>query len=388
VRRRADELEDDQRAENDAAADVGEDVELPEDVAEDRAGENTPGRAFVALQHAERRRRDEQPENHHSAQPHDQRDQRGVTDRNHPVIIIAGLKEPLEAIAWVTDRSLDALAREEPIDPYAVTLLLRRYVETGRADLADAVGGALACALDAERRAPPPREAAWLMTFAEAATLSDDDRLRMEVADLVAKARHSWGRVREVEELAWSVDACLSASDVFEPRKLVPAAIDQLESIVADAYRPGDGVAQRIGQADSVRGRLGDQVRTASALLAAYQRTSRVPYAMLAEELMQYARRMLWTQDGGFLDWLGDGTFVRPDEKPFALNCEAARVFRRLAALHGTDEYREIAIIAPDADYRRDATETLASVGARYRDYGAAAAIYAITLAECHRIDD
>jgi len=296
------------------------------------------------------------------------------------------LTEPLEAIAWVTDRALDALTRDEPIEPYAVTLLLRRYVETGRADLADAVGGALARALDAGRRAPPPRDAAWLMTFAEAALLSDDDRLRLQVADLVAKTRQSWGRIRDVEELAWSVDACLSASDVFEPRKLVPAAIDRLESIVADVYRPGDGVAQRIGQADSVRGRLGDQVRTASALLAAYQRTSRLPYAMLAEELMQYARRMLWTQAGGFLDWLGDGTFVRPDEQPFALNCEAARVLRRLAALHDTDEYREVAVIAPDADYRRDAAETLASVGARYRDYGAAAAIYAIALVECLRI--
>ena len=293
------------------------------------------------------------------------------------------MQEPLEAIDWVTDRSLDAIAREEPIDPYALTLLLRRYVETGRTDLADAVGSALARALDAERRAPPPRDAAWLMTFAEAAALSDDDRLRLEVADLVAKNRQSWGRVREVEELAWSVDACLSASDVFEPRKLVPAAIDQLEMIVAAAYRPGDGVAQHVGQSDTVRGRLGDQVRTASALLAAYHRTNRLPYAMLAEELMQYARRMLWTQAGGFLGWLGDGTFVRPDEKPFALNCEAARVLRRLAALHDTDEYCEVAVIAPDADYRRDATETLASVAGQYRGHGTAAAIYAIALVEC-----
>ena len=104
---------------------------------------------------------------------------------------------------------------------------------------------------------------------------------------------------------------------------------------------------------------------------------------MLAEELMQYARRMLWTQAGGFLDWLGDGTFVRPDEKPFALNCEAARVLRRLAALHDTDEYREVAVIAPGADYRRDATETLTSVAGQYRGHGAAAAIYAIALVEC-----
>jgi uncharacterized protein YyaL (SSP411 family) len=299
------------------------------------------------------------------------------------------LQEPLEAIDWLTDRSLDALAGDEPIDPYALTLLLRRYVETGRTDLADAVGAGLARALDLERRAPPPRDAAWLMTFAEAAALSDDERLRLAVADLVAQNRQSWGRSRDVEELAWSIDACLSACDVFEARKLVPAAIDQLEAIVAQAYRPGDGVAQHIGQPDTVRGRLGDQVRTASALLAAYHRTSRLPYAMLAEELMQYARRMLWIHAGGFLDWHGDGTFVRPDEKPFALNCEAARVLCRLAVLHDTDEYREVAVIAPDADYRRDASETLASVAGRYREYGTAAAIYAVALTELRlRIDD
>jgi hypothetical protein len=294
------------------------------------------------------------------------------------------LQEPPDAIDWLTERSLDALAREEPIDPYALTLLLRRYVETGRADLAEASGAALARALDPERRAPPPRDAAWLMTFAEAASLSADDRLRLAVADLVAKNRNLWGRVRDVEELAWSVDACLAASGVFEPRNLVSAAIDQLEAIVAAAYRPGDGIAQHIGQPDAVRGRLGDQVRTASALLAAYHATGRLPYAMLAEELMQFARRMLWKADaGGFLDWHGDGTLVPREERPFALNCEAARVLRRLAALHDTEEYCDVAVIAPDADYRRDATEALASVEGRYRDYGAAAAIYAIALAEC-----
>jgi uncharacterized protein YyaL (SSP411 family) len=294
------------------------------------------------------------------------------------------LQEPLDAIDWVTDRSLDALTREEPIDPYALTLLLRRYVDTGRSELADAVGSALGRALDPERRAAPPRDAAWLLTVAEAAAVSDDDRLRLAVADLVARNRSSWGRVREVEALAWSVDACLAASGVFEPRNLVSDAIDQLEAIVGAAYRPGDGVAQHIGHADAVRGRLGDQVRTASALLAAYYATGRLPYAMLAEELMQFARRMLWTADGGgFLDWHGDGTFVPREERPFVLNCEAARVLRRLAVLHDTEEYCDVAVIAPDADYRRDAAETLASLGGRYRELGAAAAVYAIALLEC-----
>src|SRR5439155_20225626 len=158
---------------------------------------------------------------------------------------------------WLTDRALDALRREEPADPYALMLLLRRYAETERANLADAIGSALARALDPATRAPSHGDAAWLTMFVEAAAISDDDRLRAAVADLVSSVRQGWGRVHEVEELAWSVDACLAACDIFEPRKLVPAAIDQLESIVGRAYRPGGGVSHDVTQPDGTRGCLG-----------------------------------------------------------------------------------------------------------------------------------
>src|SRR5439155_2734599 len=171
---------------------------------------------------------------------------------------------------------------------------------------------------------------------------------------------------------------------VFCPDHHVIATIDQLEHIDVAAYRPCAGVAHDVDRPDGARGRLGDQVRTASALLTAYYGTGRLPYAMLAEELIQFARGALWAgEDGGFFDRPAVDEPAAGRAKPFALNCEAARVLCRLAALHDAKEYSEVAVLAPGADYRRDASNALASLGARYRDYGAAGAIYAIALGEC-----
>src|SRR5207344_999318 len=93
------------------------------------------------------------------------------------------------------------------------------------------------------------------------------------------------------------------------------------------AYQPGEGV----------RGGLINQVRAASALLTAFEITGRLPYSMLAEELMQTAGRT--APDG-------------PDPDTIVVHCEAARVLCRLATLHDDAGYRNSAIIAPGADYR------------------------------------
>ncbi len=76
--------------------------------------------------------------------------------------------------------------------------------------------------------------------------------------------------------------------------------------------------------------------------------TARLPYAMLADELMQ----LVVHAPSGERD------------APFALTCEAARVFCRLAALHHDDEYRRTAVLAVDTDYVREATQTLDDAGA------------------------
>src|SRR5260370_34161955 len=130
-----------------------------------------------------------------------------------------------------------------------------------------------------------------------------------------------------------SVDACLGAIRIFQPRTLVQRALDELERVVGAAYRPGEGMAD-LTAGLPVRGRLADQIRSAAALLTAYSLTGRLPDSMLAEELTQFSMRTLWDADsGGFYE------DVARLVKPFALNCEAARVLCRLATLHLHDEY-------------------------------------------------
>src|SRR4029077_14838820 len=84
-------------------------------------------------------------------------------------------------------------------------------------------------------------------------------------------------------------------------------------------------------------------VRAASALLTAFELTGSLPYSMLAEELMVFARRAP-SPDAGL-----------------RIQCGAARVLCRLAALHDDPEYRGAAVIAGGADYREEASRILAA---------------------------
>jgi len=282
-----------------------------------------------------------------------------------------------QAIDWLTERVLEALARADAVDPIALMLLLRRYGATDRADLADAFGLALARAIESrafdDSRAPSERTD-WLMLLSEASKMSEDERLPATAANLVSSLRQDWSHLQLVEPLASSIDACLTAAEILDPRgdprELVPHAIDELERVISGAYRPGDGMASSVGERNVPR-RLGDQVRSASALLTAFSSTGRLPYAMLAEELMQFARRTLWDDEtGGFLD------------APFLLNCEAARVLCRLAALHDAEEYRQRAVLAPGADHGLAAGRILAALEPLYRDEGVKGAIYGVALGE------
>ena len=101
-----------------------------------------------------------------------------------------------------------------------------------------------------------------------------------------------------------------------------------------------------------VRGSLSDHVRAASALLTAFEITGRLPYSMLAEELMQLSLRELLNDAGG-------DTLVE--------QCEAARVLCRLAALHGDPEYRGAAVIATGANYHTEAARILEAQSSRAR---------------------
>jgi len=69
-------------------------------------------------------------------------------------------------------------------------------------------------------------------------------------------------------------------------------------------------------------------------------------------------------------------------DAPFAVTCEAARVFCRLAALHHDDEYRRTAVLAVDTDYVREATQTLEMLAPSVQELGVEAAPFGLALAD------
>jgi uncharacterized protein YyaL (SSP411 family) len=204
-----------------------------------------------------------------------------------------------------------------------------------------------------EAESSVPGRAAWLSLFRHAATLSDDERLAEAAGCLVASLRRDWRSKTSVADAADSVQACLQAADL-DPKgagALITAAVDELERIVGQSYGPGEGI-----------GDYADHVRAAAALVTAYEVTGRLPYAMLAEELMQASKH------------------VAPADGAFSIDCEAARVFCRLAQLHDDADYRAAAILAPNADYRADASRILAALAPRAGADGAA--MYGLALSE------
>jgi hypothetical protein len=185
--------------------------------------------------------------------------------------------------------------------------------------------------------------------------VADDERIAAAVRDLVRALRTAWPTRTALRDGVASVDACLRASAVVDAGDIVPAAVEELERVVGGAYQPGDGV----------QGSYADQVSAAGALLTAFEVTGRLPYSMLAEELMQTARRMAVSDD---------------DLVP---HCDAARVLCRLAALHADADYRAAAVVASDADYRGEAARLLQQHEARALGGPLAhAALYGLALRE------
>jgi hypothetical protein len=263
---------------------------------------------------------------------------------------------PTAELDAITARLIDALAAGHPTSAECTRFLLRQYLGSERDDLRDAIGSGLARALTQAASEPAVvGRAAWLTLFVEAAAIADDERILEAIGDLLTALRAECRTLRAVDEASVCVDACLRASSLFDPTEIVPDVIDQLERVVGGAYQPGEGVC----------GGLPEQVRAASALITAYEITGRLPYSMLAEELMQLARQLLSV------------------EMDLVLHCEAARVLCRLAALHDDADYRGAAVIAVNADYRSDAARILTAQSARVLDASHdEAAIYGLALGE------
>jgi hypothetical protein len=257
-------------------------------------------------------------------------------------------------LATIAARVLAALDAGAPVDATSLSFLLRDYLGADRPGLQDTLGAALASALDQATIEPTiAGRAAWLTLFADAAAIADDQRIIGAAVRLIAGLRDAWPGMRRVDETSASVEACLRAAPIVSGDDLVPAAIDHLEHIIGGSYEPGDGV----------RGSANDQVLAASALLTAFEMTGRLPYSMLAEELMQIARRQPWPE----ADLVGQ--------------CEAARVLCRLAALHEDEAYRGAAVVATGVDYRADAARILATQSSRAQTASPAhAAAYGLAL--------
>ncbi len=237
---------------------------------------------------------------------------------------------------------VDAVSANEAIDPVAVRFLLSEYAATGREDLAAVVGEALARALEQHVASAAHDRAEWLLLFADAAEWSDDERIGDATRQLLGASAASAPDV---------VEATLRASMTIGDRARVSSAVDDLERLVGRGYEPGDGVA------------AADQVAVASALLTAFDITGRLPYAMLAEELLHAVHRR--GETGGSAERA----------------CRAAHALCRLAALHADEEYLRAAVVAPHADYAADGARLLDEHGGRALDEVRVAALYGLALA-------
>ena len=250
----------------------------------------------------------------------------------------------------VVARAVDAVAREEPFTAAVPTFLLRHYLAadlgTGAASVQDVLGTALAQGLLLAGGATDViGRAAWLLLLVEATAVADDERLLPAVAALVDGLRAEWPAQTRIDEASASVEACLRAVELVNPDELAQGAIDQLERVIGGSYRPGDGLVRERGGI-RLRCSADDHVRGASALLTAFELTGRLPYSMLAEELIAIAGRAL------------------PADAGLVIRCEAARGLCRLALLHDDPGYRGSAVIAAGADYRADASRILSAESA------------------------
>jgi hypothetical protein len=266
-------------------------------------------------------------------------------------------------IERVTAIVVESAARGDALSPSALLFLVRRYLAASEPDVSGVLGYALAGALvQPFDESTTPERAAWLRAFAEAVAVSEDPRLAETARDLLAGLAAEWPSLTRIGDAAPSIEAGLVASPLVDPRELVPHAIDELERIVGSVYHPG----QRVGDE-------ADHVCLASVLLTAYEATGRLPYSMLAEELMQVV--------GVHFRPGRSGTEVYP-QQDFSVGCDAVRVWSRLAALHDDEAYRSSAVIKADAAYRADALRMLEQLATALDDPRVDAARYGLALDE------
>ncbi|MGE3956573.1 MAG: hypothetical protein AB7H96_07625 [Vicinamibacterales bacterium] len=209
------------------------------------------------------------------------------------------------AIDWARTTLLARTPDE--FGPSAVRFLLHECTHLQDAALRDATEQGLTHALGWARHDPDTwRRIEWIRLLDLASVLSDDDRLRQA----------STGAL--------------------------PDAVDALEHAVRSRYEPGDGLMGRSPL---------EHLRCASALLAAFDLTGRLPYSMLAEELLRAARHQTWDPRTGSFD------SVASTSVGLSVSCHLAR-------LHADADYAARVPAAPGTDERTLARQMSAFVAA------------------------
>ena len=143
--------------------------------------------------------------------------------------------------------------------------------------------------------------------------------------------------------------AALHAAHAFQDEALGAFAITSLERVLSTCYKPGQGVAHCHDGRVRVAGFLEDQFAVAAACLDAHDATGNIVYEMMAEELARHAMRTMWDDErGAFVDRPAPDAdeaigLMRVRLVPFAGNCDAAMVLRRLAESSGDHEFTSIA---------------------------------------------
>ena len=159
---------------------------------------------------------------------------------------------------------------------------------------------------------------------------------------------------------AAAVSAAFRAAELLADQGLAAFALQSLERVLLECYRPAAGVAHYFDGEARVRGLLDDQIATATACLDVYDASGNITYEMMAEELARYAVRTMWDdQSGGFFDRTvsdEDGSIGLMGRrlKPFDVNCQAAVALGRLAATSGEHDFMTmaqstLAAVAPEA---------------------------------------
>jgi hypothetical protein len=185
-------------------------------------------------------------------------------------------------------------------------------------------------------------QAAWIDVLVNAAPVCDDARIPEIVDALLNRQRRSWGPTEGLLVKARSISACLRATHLVADQAgagITRDAVDELERVVDRAYDPGNGLTP----AD-----VHDQLAFGLTLIDAYHATGRLPYAMLAEELLQVSRRTGWNAATRAFGELFD-------DRSFLVNCDAACLLSAVARLHDDGDYQKAAVIAPGCDYWDDA---------------------------------